>query len=317
MSSNFSGAGAEHWQAYWQTAGAGSAAVSGDAPGDLFDWQWRDFFSRSFTSRQHPTLLDLACGAGVVTGRAIEAGAHTGSLLCGVDYASAAAAALNQKPAPSGYVVSGVAASVNQLPFLSGSFDIVVSQFGLEYAGLDAFREAARILAAGGSAQFITHYKDGGIDRECSANAHTLTAIIESDLFELAIAVIRGFAPEATDRQLHTVLVGLKSHLDGEPLAAKQMLSRLLPDVATLLSRRQAYGEVEALGWLAAMRNEVMLYADRMNAMTASAIGADGVKIAAELLASHGAVVESPAPLMPQGRSVPAAWLLRAHQPSS
>lgn len=321
MSSDPTSAGADHWQAYWQTADSGSAAVSGEAPGDLFDSHWRAFFEDVLKPGRSCSLLDLACGAGVVLERAIESASLTKQsslkLLCGVDYAKAAVTAIKGKSAPTGAAITGVAASARALPFPDGCYDLVVSQFGLEYAGLDAFNEAARVLAPEGAVQVITHYKNGGIDRECRANAETLSSILSSDLFETAIATIHGFTHASTEAKFYRIVGDLGALVDGETLSAKLFLAKLLPGAKTLVSRRLAYSQVDALAWLEAMRRETRHYADRMNAMTACALDATNVKSAVERLGAFGASVLAPQPLTPAGRSAPAAWLIKADRPKA
>ena len=69
MSSSSQDSSAAHWEAYWNAAGGRSAAVSGDAPGDLFDEIWRRFLRDALGRAAAPSLLDLACGAGVLLDR--------------------------------------------------------------------------------------------------------------------------------------------------------------------------------------------------------------------------------------------------------
>ena len=307
-----------HWEAYWRADAGQNAAVSGDAPGDLFDATWVKFFEAAFAGRSRARLVDIACGAGVVLDRAVEllkSSACKGASFCGVDYAFSAAAKVNAKPAPRNASLTGVAASAAQLPFQHGSFDIVVSQFGLEYAGAAAFGEAARVLAPGGVAQFIIHYRGGGIERECSANARVLDDVLSTGFFGAGLDAVRGPDHDSATAELQKIMTKLSTHLDGEPLAAKQMLSRLLPDMATLVARRKAYRPADATGWVEAMHQEVQRYAGRMNAMTESALDADGVRRAAQLIDDAGAVATEPAPLVPHGKTAPAAWLLEAARP--
>jgi SAM-dependent methyltransferase len=48
--------------------------------------------------------------------------------------------------------------AAEHLPFEAGSFDVVVSQYGLEYAALDqALAEVARVLAPGGMLHWLAH----------------------------------------------------------------------------------------------------------------------------------------------------------------
>ncbi len=306
--------GAAHWEAYWNAAGGRRAAVSGDAPGDLFDEIWRRFLQEALRRGAAPSLLDLACGAGVLLDRAFEtvaAGPVLQAHLVGLDYAVSAAAAVGRKKAPERTGLDGVAASAAALPFNDGAFDIVISQFGIEYAGLDAFSEAARVLAPGGVMQLVIHHKGGGIDIECSENVRVLQGVLRSGLFETAADAVRGPDHDGAVAKLKTVFAELKPLLDGDRVAAKEMLARLLGDVSQLVSRRRAYDPREAAGWCEAMRGEVALYEGRMRAMTESALDRDGVEAARERLSSKGAKVSSPEALTPKGKAMPAAWLLK------
>ena len=306
---------ANHWDVYWggRARDGGGPALTGDAPGDLFDGRWRAFFDAELTARPNPRVADLACGAGVVLDRAADAlgaAASGGALLCGVDYAYHAASALRRRPGAGRACLCGVQGRVDQPPFADGAFDIVASQFGLEYAGLDAFAAAARLLAPGGAAQHVIHYKDGGIDRECSGNADILRAVLESGLFEKARAVFDGGDAGAALTAASEAGGRLKTLLQGEPSAAKSLLERLLVDIARLLSRRRAYDPRDVRAWLDAMGEEVRQYCARMTAMTQAALDADAVSKAASLITATGCVVEKTEALNSPRRPVPVAWLL-------
>ncbi len=303
-----------HWEAYWRADAGQNAAVSGDAPGDLFNATWLHFFETAFSGRKHPRLVDLACGAGVVLDHAVGKFESIvgGADFCGVDYAYSAAAAVNAKPAHRNANLNGVTASAALLPFEDGAFDIVVSQFGLEYAGAGAFGEAARVLAPSGVAQFIIHYRGGGIESECSGNASVLDDVLSSDFFGVGLDAVRGPDHNSAAADLQKIMTKLSAHLDGEPSAAKQMLARLLPDMATLVARRQAYLLEDATGWIEAMHLEIRRYADRMNAMTQCALDADGVRLVVQLFNDAGIMTKDPAPLTPPGKTAPAAWLFVA-----
>lgn len=305
-----------HWQAYWSAPEGRRAAVSGDAAGAIFDEVWRRFLRAAFASKTNPSFLDLACGAGVVLERAMEAidgGQVEKILFVGLDFAPSAAAAIARKTAPDEAIVAGVAATADTIPFSDGVFDIVVSQFGLEYAGLGAFDEAARVLAPGAAFQFVVHYKDGAIYRECCENRRVLDAILESGFFETIIAAIRGPDHDGAIAKLNSIFDSLKRLLEGDRVAAKEMLGRLLSDAARLVARRQAYHPDEAVAWCEAMRNELALYEGRMRAMTQSALDRAGIEAARNRLLAQNPSIFRPEvnALTPQGSSIPAAWLLK------
>ena len=295
-----------YWDAYWRTGAAvRGAAVTGDAPGDKFDSYWRDFFSSLLRETAAPRVIDLACGAGAVIRRATQSFGPQAVCL-GADYAFHAAASLASARRDGAGALFGVAASADLLPFHDRSFDVVVSQFGLEYAGLDAFREAGRILAPGGAGQLIVHYKGGGIERECAENASVLHAILEAHLFETAEQAFSGDA--SASQKLNAIFKSLTPLSGGAPAAAKMLLRRLLQDVARLMARRKAYEPDDALGWLTAMRHEISAYYARMRAMTQAALNAEDIGKARERLSESGAVTQVCEAVTIAGKTAPAAW---------
>ena len=294
-----------YWDAYWRAGGVErGSAVTGDAPGDKFDSYWRDFFSSLLEETQAPKVVDLACGAGAVMSRAAQS-FEPEAICLGLDYAFHAAASLTSVRRE-GSALFGVAASANRLPFPDQSFDVVVSQFGLEYAGLEAFGEAGRILAPGGAGQLIIHYKGGGIEQECAENASVLNEILDARLFETAEDVFSG--DPSAPQKLKGVFNSLTPLSGGAPVAAKMLLSRLLQDVSRLVTRRKAYEPSDALGWLTAMRDEISAYHARMRAMTEAALNTEDIDKARIRLTESGAVIEVCEAVTITGKTAPAAW---------
>ena len=133
---------ADDWSNYWRgrTAESSGAALVGagvesDAELSAF---WQAVFSSASSEAQ---VLDLACGAGSALRHAADAGIRR---IAGADISSDALKAL-EKAVPGAITTECSAADT---PFEDGMFNYVVSQFGIEYAGLlAATKEAARLLA--------------------------------------------------------------------------------------------------------------------------------------------------------------------------
>lgn len=121
----------QDWQRFWQEAGIdGCTATLPPAVAASIAGGWQ-----ALLSCVPPTLrlLDVACGRGAILALARAQGFAD---VCGVDLVMIDGA----DPA----ITGGVDAA--QLPFADQSFDIVTSQFGIEYAGLAAAGlEAARV----------------------------------------------------------------------------------------------------------------------------------------------------------------------------
>lgn len=151
------------WSAYW-SAGALHSCVdsfSGNYSGAIGDF-WRDRFQHL---RIEQRVLDLGTGNGALP-----------KLLCEVTAGQAAphvdavdAAELHPQwwqPGPDANVLFHSGVQMESLPFADGVFDLVVSQFGLEYARWpEALDEALRVRKARGALAFVLHHADSVIVR--------------------------------------------------------------------------------------------------------------------------------------------------------
>lgn len=147
----------QSWSRYWD-GNAGKApeqAISEGRFGPVLRRHWEAVFKNSAAFPENGRMLDLACGAGVV-GRLARDRVGGGIDIVGVDLSSAAARQAE----------TGLVGNIALLPFGPGCFDRIVSQFGIEYAGLPAFREAARVLTPAGQFSAVVHVKHGAIWRE-------------------------------------------------------------------------------------------------------------------------------------------------------
>lgn len=315
MSSTASQSGA-HWNNYWSgSARSRDQAVTGDAPGDLFEGFWADFFQNAVTLREDPVCLDIACGAGVVLKRAYGTSGARNGLFLGVDYAPAAVGQLSVNAnAGNRKILCGVAASATALPFAQGTVDVMTSQFGIEYAGIDAFSEAAHMLAPAGEGAFIMHYHGGGIFTECAENHAFLSAIIESGVFVQADNYHQ--APgESALRALSQTLSALADKAQGVDRSAATLTLRLCHDIGRAASRHAAFDTHELVSWLAQMETEVRLYANRMAAMTGCALSHNEVSNIRQLMKESGLVVDEPVVLRKSQDKPPAAWALTFQRP--
>jgi SAM-dependent methyltransferase len=152
------------WDRYWQFDRIASCFDGAGASNydESIAEPWRAFF------RELPPgarILDLCTGNGAAALIAAEVARTEGK---GVNVIAVDRADID----PSRYVTrqaEDLAAirfvgrtDVEALPFADASFDLAISQYGIEYADLDrAVSELVRVLAAGGQTRLVVHAADG------------------------------------------------------------------------------------------------------------------------------------------------------------
>lgn len=316
------------WNEYWRQT-TESAAHRGGGPQDaaLIPF-WSGLFAAAHSTRARCRVLDVACGNGAVLRLAREAAnaaPHVASFLAGIDLSLAAVADLRRRLP----TVQGAVCDVRRTPFPDGCFDLVTSQFGLEYAGHGAFGEAARVVAPGGVLAAVVHMKEGGIYRENQANLEAVTVLLESDLLGGAVSACaieaglrRGKGSRAGLRAAEALLGQAASRVRGMlerlgPQVAGGAIARLLGDVTDLHARRAAYDPAEVTGWIERMAAEMRAYAGRMSSALAAAASRSELDVMLLEAVGKGLDVRTSEPV-PMGRDGEAgAWRVVLERPAT
>ena len=310
---------ASSWDAYWHGTGDVGAYSSGGANHPAILAFWDEFFQGVIQDYGRPKIIDIASGNGAVVKRALAAFSDQASEFTCIDVSDAAITNIRiQFPQ-----VEGLVADARCIPLDSGSFDIVTSQFGVEYAGLGAINETARLLASGGRLAFLLHNRTGSIHRECVESLDAIVRLQESRFIPYATAMFdAGFkAVQGADREpyeaagkqlapaigaLETIMKQYGQHVAGD------VISRLYNDVAQIHENIQHYEPGEILDWLNRMDGELDAYAGRMSSMSRSAIDNETFETILEGLRSQAYTVDRAEPLLIPGHDLPLAWVLIA-----
>ena len=136
----------EDWDAYWRNAEAAAAHKDGGPQDEVLERFWRQFFQRTLPAfRSRLSMLDIACGNGAVPRHALAAirgmDKNIDITIYGLDESPAALGEMRKRNQGLNYIASDAAL----LPIRNEAFDLVTSQFGVEYAGSEALAEAARL----------------------------------------------------------------------------------------------------------------------------------------------------------------------------
>jgi len=309
---------AHSWDTYWQGTAEVGAWTAGGVSHPAIAAFWRDFF-RTAQLPGPQALLDIASGNGSVIDCAVSVLGEASLDVTCVDISESAVAGIRRR-FPN---VKGVVCDAASLPLDGGGFDIVTSQFGVEYAGPMAVEEAARMAAPRGWLALLLHHRGGLIHGECAASLDAIGQTqrcrfvpLAIDMFRAGFAAVRGAdrAPyDEAARRLAPAAEALEAVVKtmGEQVAGGT-IADLYAGVARIHSRLPNYDPDEVLGWLQRMESELDAYAGRMSSMIGSAIGPDAFEEIRTGMESRGWTVRQAGPLTPPGQELPLAWVLVA-----
>lgn len=315
----------DQWDRFWRGDKHDAAVTANPAEQSGLSPHWQGLLSAEASARKQARLVDLACGTGAATGEAIAAFKAAGTPLdvhC-VDFSPAAVEAVAER-------FKGIETSVGDctdLPFDDHAFDLVMSQFGIEYAGLDAFSEAARLVAPGGTLLVMSHFKGGAIDRECTENGATASAILESNVLPTAkaafTAISRFNARQISQQDLasqHQALTQAAGRLrevsTASQSAASELAGRIFHDLGQMFQKPDRFALQDTLDWCDNWHAEVSAYLARMQAMTQAALSEDQVTVIHQLVSERGLVVDSAQCDRVRDGAETIAWCLKANRQS-
>jgi SAM-dependent methyltransferase len=316
------------WDAYWQNAGLAPALRDGGPQDEALDRFWSDLLDRALArTGESSRLLDVASGNGAVVRFALRSAERLGAgarlVITALDGSHSALAELRRRHPG----IRCVVADAVRAPFPDGAFDVVTSQFGLEYAGQAALPEAARLVAPGGVFAAILHLRQGGIFRECAANLEAIEGFRASGLlprfdevYRAAWAVKQSAGPidalREADRNLAVSVRNCEETLRrfGREVASGTLL-RIYQDVGHMHARLGAYDPAEMTAWIDNMGRELDSYSGRMASMLEAALDADQVARASRELTEAGFSIRLGGVLKFGHPPVPCAWAIVADRP--
>jgi SAM-dependent methyltransferase len=297
------------WDRYWQCDRIASCCDGAGATNynDSVAAGWRDFFAALPTGAR---IIDLCTGNGAIA--LIAAAAGKDFSITAVDQADIDPPSFVTRHRDEIAKVRFLGRTqVEALPFPDDSFDVAISQYGLEYSNVPrTVTEVARVLGPGGQARFVVHASDGIV----AANARTVIAeadllLSEIDLmgasrrcFRACAAVEGGDVSEEARERAKEAFQAFRTAL--------QMTAAQLPKVADKMMfhnsggvmldafqarRRVGYDAVFAK--VDTVEGEILAHRGRLQALVDSAVDPKGVEALCTELGDAGAVDTDHAPL--------------------
>jgi SAM-dependent methyltransferase len=312
---------AHSWDTFWRGTGAVGAFSSGGVAHPDIAAFWHDFFTSVASRNESIQLLDVATGNGALLETALSILDDSLTAYTCVDISEAAIQNIERRfPG-----VVGVVTDALSIPLEDKRFDLVTSQFGVEYAGMDAIGESARLVANGGQLVLMLHFADGVVHKECQASLEAIEKLqtanfipLATAFFDTGFAAVRGadrLAYDAAGTQLSAAIRVAEDIMTeyGEGVAGGT-IERLYSDVGRIHSNLPKYEPDEVLGWLASMERELQAYARRMSSMMGAAITEDAFSDLCGQLTSSGFSLDRSEPLLTTGQASPLAWILVARR---
>lgn len=314
---------AKAWERYWSGVIEAGAYSAGGVSHPAIQAFWKQFFFEASQAFTIPAVLDIASGDGALLDLALLAFGVEGAEINSIDLSEAAVESIRER-FPS---VHGLAADASALPHESGRFDVISSQFGVEYAGVRAIDEAARLLAPGGKIALLMHKRGSCIHYECAATLDAIERLKESmfipcaiDMFAAGFAAIGGAERKPYDEAAARlapavdVLEGImRQH--GKHVAGDTIIN-LYGGVAEIHGKMQNYDADEVLEWLSRIDGELDTFSARMSSMIDCAMDHAAFDNACASLKNHGCEIEQAGPLLAPGEDLPLAWVIVATRPA-
>ena len=297
------------WSDYWQREGA-KGEVFVNAEGESHP-ALAEYWQRQLASVAGPArIIDLASGAGSIYAHMPEE--HEFELFA-ADISPVALETLSGRFDK----VSTKVCSADDVPFEDGSFDLVVSQFGIEYAGLPAFGEAARLVAPGGRLIALCHFRDGYIDSDNRAQLAEARLVADVGFIDKAVALATAAfgADPARHRQAQDEFVPVGHQVTAAiRRQQKGIHTYLFGGFRQLYERRRQYDLADITGWLEAMRGELEINLDRLSRMCEAALSEADMEKVHELFEAKGLEDVHCTPFETSGNDLPVAWDLTARR---
>ncbi|MEM7220219.1 MAG: class I SAM-dependent methyltransferase [Pseudomonadota bacterium] len=301
---------ADAWGDYWRKEGAsGEVFVShGEAKHPGLEKFWQDVFDdRERTLK----VLDIAAGGGSIYAAFENTDRHE---LSACDISEAALDLLQER-------IPGVECEVcpaDALTYPDESFDLVVSQFGVEYAGLEAFGEAARVVCDGGELRLLCHCEDGFVDNRVRGQLAGARTANESGFAVKAATLIRAIALNDEDAIKRSVAAfkiaegkmvqAIEAYPDGIHLHLYQGFRKMYSEL-------NEYHPDDIIGWLSNVTAEVDVAVSRLSQMRDATQDEAGIRAATDRIEAAGMVIKSTTLLQLPNHDLPLAWHIEAHKP--
>ncbi|RMB12079.1 class I SAM-dependent methyltransferase [Eilatimonas milleporae] len=293
----------EDWGDFWSRSAidACTAQFPDDARKTIAD-HWRGIFA---ALPDGISILDVATGRGAVLHLAQNTlPSLNGVSMLGVDQAEIETAALPAGDAAPIVIKGGIDAA--DLPLPDGAFDLVTSQFGLEYADFHrALGECIRVCR--GRFVALVHAADGIVVRQNGAQSGQIGWLMGEIGFTRLLKDHFAAPSRTSAGHMDHALTAIRERARTEENPG--MLAKLYNDALELQNLAARYPVAEILNMIDGMEYRMAAHAMRMRALADAGRDANEMQAAAALLEAAGFAAPSLAPERTQSGHLVGWWI--------
>ncbi|GMG87271.1 class I SAM-dependent methyltransferase [Biformimicrobium ophioploci] len=280
------------WDHYWRglAASGGQPPQSGVSDPALARFWAQQIAATPSTSSATPVWADICCGDDSPLLQHAAPPSLKPDLVL-IDYSGFALKKLkhNQLHAHC------VQASAHQLPLPENSCDLIISQFGIEYAGKDTLPLVAMALKPSGKLVALMHKADGLIYQESQQSLAAILALLQGSClrqarkaFEYGFKSLSGgnrALVKKANKTMAPAIEELKSILAKQgPHAAGGLLQQVARDMAYMFQRIPNYDPASIFNWFDGLKLELKSFAGRNRSMMTAALDEQDLTLLDDLL---------------------------------
>lgn len=288
------------WNEYWSTKPQEEALftdASGKAIGD-FKVYWAEYFRNKNLSSG---VIDIACGSGSLFA---SVGQLSTAKLSGLD-CSQNALALFSKRFPTADTFLNTSSELPKEPISSHA--IIVSQFGIEYLGVDAILSVPEMMSAGAEFNALCHYKDGHIHARYSNEKASLSLLFTLRAFDKAREICQlleddGTAAAIKKEHFFSHITMHRDKWNGGSLYFVQ-------GIYQMLSNSASYDTNDIIDWINGIEVQLRQSFERISTICDVALSASDIDVITKSATGESGTWSS-SPFFLEGSTLPVAWSL-------
>jgi ubiquinone/menaquinone biosynthesis C-methylase UbiE len=318
--------GISSWENYWSGVCDVGAYSGGGVNHPSVDSFWKTYlstYSKKLLDANEYRILDVCAGNGALISQMQSTLSNVNINVTAIDYSESAIRQI-EKQFPD---VQAIVADASALPFNNNHFNLIVSQFGIEYAGKNAFAEVSRITEKKGTVALMMHIKDGIIYKESTNNIEVVEKLNNSDVIEVTSKTfVSGINSLKTGDGADFKALSLKFAekirvledimRDYGKNVAGGLVIQFYNDIANIYEKLGAYDVDELKCWLMSLHDELLFYCNRMESMTNAALDSAEFDEIVTFFKSNQFTIEIADMLFSPHQPEPLAWVLIAHNDS-